>query len=153
MSTVSSPIPWVKCGCRRAPTKTAYYGAQTQRAAENSPISGVVFPAIFIHGLGLVKYAGAVANEALGLLDNQIASAIGAAREVVPGQHDTEFVVEIFQTGSAASTNMDTNEVIANRALELIGKNRDRKEIHPNDYVNMGNRAGCHPNRYSQSRA
>ena len=135
MSTVSSPIPWVKCGCRRAPT----YGAQTQRAVENFPISGVVFPPIFIHGLGLVAYAAAVANEVLGLLDSQIAGAShDAAREVVPGKHDTEFVVEIFQTGSATSTNMNANEVIANRALELIGKNRGGKEIHPNAHVNIG---------------
>lgn len=88
--------------------KSAYYGAQTQRAVENFPISGVVFPAIFIRALGLVKYAAAVANEALGLLDTQIARAIrDTAREVVAGQHDKEFVVDVFQTGSGTSTNMN----------------------------------------------
>jgi fumarate hydratase, class II len=119
--------------------KSAYYGAQTQRAVENFPISGVVFPAIFIHALGLVKYAAALANESLGLLDTQIAGPIrDAAREVIEGKHDNEFVVDIFQTGSGTSTNMNANEVIANRALELIGKTRGGKEIHPNDHVNMG---------------
>jgi fumarate hydratase, class II len=102
--------------------KSAYYGAQIQRAVENFPISGVVFPPIFIHVLGLVKYAAAVANEALGLLDSPIVGAIrDAAKEVVAGKHDNEFVVDIFQTGSETSTNMNANEVIANRALELMG--------------------------------
>jgi fumarate hydratase, class II len=119
--------------------KSAYYGAQTQRAVENFPISGVGFPPIFIHALGLVKYAAAIANEALGLLDAQIAGAIrDAAREVIAAKHDNEFVVDIFQTGSGTSTNMNANEVIANRALELLGKTRGGKEIHPNDHVNMG---------------
>jgi fumarate hydratase class II len=119
--------------------KTAYYGAQTQRAVENFPISGTGFPPTFIHTLGLVKYAAAVANEALGLLDGGIATAIrAAAQEVNAGKHDKEFVVDIFQTGSGTSTNMNANEVIANRALELIGKDRGGKEIHPNDHVNMG---------------
>ena len=78
--------------------KSAYYGAQTQRAVENFPISGVVFPPIFIHALGLVEYAAAVANEALDLLDSQIVGTIrDASREVVAGKHDNEFVVDIFQ--------------------------------------------------------
>jgi fumarate hydratase class II len=119
--------------------KSAYYGAQTQRAVENFPISGTGFPPTFIHTLGLVKYAAAVANEGLGLLDERIATAIrDAAKEVIAGKHDKEFVVDIFQTGSGTSTNMNANEVIANRALELIGKDRGGKEIHPNDHVNMG---------------
>ena len=119
--------------------KSAYYGAQTQRAVENFPISGVGFPSIFIHALGLVKYAAACANEALGLLESQIAKAIrDAAREVIAGKHDDEFVVDIFQTGSGTSTNMNANEVIANRALELLGRTRGSTEIHPNDHVNMG---------------
>ena len=119
--------------------KSAYYGAQTQRAVENFPISGVGFPSIFIHALGLVKYAAACANEALGLLDSQIAEAIrDAAREVIAGKHHDEFVIDIFQTGSGTSTNMNANEVIANRALELLGKTRGAKEVHPNDHVNMG---------------
>ena len=99
----------------------------------------MVFPPIFIHALGLVKYAAAVPNEALGLLDNQIAGTIrDAAREVAARKHDNEFVVDIFQTGSGTSTNMNANEVIANRALELMGKNCGGKDIHPNDHVNMG---------------
>ena len=119
--------------------KSAYYGAQTQRAVENFPISGVGFPPTFIHTLGLVKYAAATANEALGLLNSRIATAIrDAAREVMEGKHDKEFVVDIFQTGSGTSTNMNANEVIANRALELIGRSRGGKDIHPNDHVNMG---------------
>jgi fumarate hydratase class II len=119
--------------------KTAYYGAQTQRAMENFPISGTGFPPTFIRTLGLLKYAAALANEALGLLDGRIATAIrDAAKEVIAGKHDKEFVVDIFQTGSGTSTNMNANEVIANRALELIGKDRGGKEIHPNDHVNMG---------------
>ena len=86
----------------KRPTKTAYYGAQTQRAVENFPISGVVFPPIFIHRFGLVKYAAAVANEALGLLDGRIATAPSAMlpKKLIAGKHDKEFVVDIFQTGS-----------------------------------------------------
>jgi len=119
--------------------KSVYYGAQTQRAVENFPVSGVGFPPTFIHALGLVKYAAASANEALGLLNPQIATLIrNAAREVIAGEHDNEFVVDIFQTGSGTSTNMNANEVIANRALELLGKPRGGQEIHPNDHVNMG---------------
>src|SRR5918995_131445 len=111
--------------------KSAYYGAQTQRAVENFPISGVGFPSIFIYAMGLVKYAAACANEALGLLDSQIAEAIrDAAREVIAGKHDDEFVIDIFQPGSGTSTNMNANEVIANRALELLGKIRGSKEVH-----------------------
>jgi fumarate hydratase, class II len=138
MTTDAYRIEHDSMGEVRVP-KSAYYGAQTQRAVENFPISGVGFPPIFIHALGLVKYAAAVANEALGLLDAQIAGAIrDAAREVIAAKHDNEFVVDIFQTGSGTSTNMNANEVIANRALELLGKTRGGKEIHPNDHVNMG---------------
>jgi fumarate hydratase class II len=119
--------------------KEAYYGAQTQRAVENFPISGVGFPTGFIHALGLIKHAAATANEELGRLDKTIAGAIRtAAMEIMEGKFDKEFVVDIFQTGSGTSTNMNANEVIANRALELLGKSRDGKEVHPNDHVNMG---------------
>jgi len=119
--------------------KEAYYGAQTQRAVENFPISGIGFPAKFIRALALVKFAAATANESLGLLDPTQAEPIRkAAREVLEGKHDKEFVVDIFQTGSGTSTNMNMNEVIANRALEILGKPRGSKEIHPNDDVNMG---------------
>jgi len=119
--------------------KQAYYGAQTQRAVENFKISGIGFPVKFIRALALVKFAAAQANESLGLLDGQKADAIRkAAREVMEERHDQEFVVDIFQTGSGTSTNMNANEVIANRAAELLGKPRGGKDIHPNDHVNMG---------------
>ncbi|MGH7834910.1 MAG: class II fumarate hydratase [Candidatus Binatia bacterium] len=119
--------------------KSAYYGAQTQRAVENFPISGIGFPPRFIRALGIVKHAAAATNEELGLLDARIAGAIRrAAAEVMEGKLDREFVVDIFQTGSGTSTNMNANEVIANRALELLGKERGGKEVHPNDHVNMG---------------
>jgi len=118
--------------------KNAYYGAQTQRAVENFPISGIGFPKRFIRALALVKHAAAGANEDLGLLDKTIAGAIKrAAQEIMEEKHDKEFVVDIFQTGSGTSTNMNANEVIANRALELLGKPRGSKEIHPNDHVNL----------------
>jgi len=118
--------------------RDAYYGAQTQRAVENFPISGIGFPPRFIRALGIIKHAAATANEELGLLDARIARPIRqAAVEVVEGRHDKEFVVDIFQTGSGTSTNMNANEVIANRAQELLGKRRGGKGIHPNDHVNL----------------
>ena len=118
--------------------KTAYYGAQTQRAVENFPISGIGFPPRFVRALALIKHAAASVNQELGLLDSKIADVIrAAASEVMEGKLDKEFVVDIFQTGSGTSTNMNANEVIANRALELIGKERGSKEVHPNDHVNM----------------
>jgi fumarate hydratase class II len=118
--------------------KSAYYGAQTQRAVENFPVSGIGFPAKFIRALALVKRAAASANQDLKLLDPKIADVIRrAAEEVMGGKHDKEFVVDIFQTGSGTSTNMNANEVIANRALELLGKERGGKGVHPNDHVNM----------------
>ena len=118
--------------------KGAYYGAQTQRAVENFPISGIGFPPQFIHALGMVKSAAASANEQLGLLEPRIAGAIRqAAQEVIDGKLDREFVVDIFQTGSGTSTNMNANEVIANRALEMLGGSQDLPKIHPNDHVNM----------------
>jgi fumarate hydratase class II len=116
----------------------AYYGAQTQRAVENFPVSGLRFPRRFIQALGLIKWAAAEVNEELGLLDGRIADAVRkAAEEVVDGRLDTEFVIDVFQTGSGTSTNMNANEVIANRAIEMIGGDRGSKEIHPNDHVNM----------------
>ncbi len=119
--------------------KEAYYGAQTQRAVENFPVSGIGFPPEFIHALATTKYAPAAVNEELGLLEPTIADAIRkAAAEVMEGKLDKEFVVDIFQTGSGTSTNMNANEVIANRALELLGKPPGSKDIHPNDHVNMG---------------
>jgi fumarate hydratase class II len=118
--------------------KTAYYGAQTQRAVENFPISGIGFPPRFVRALAIIKHAAASVNQELGLLDSKIADVIrAAASEVMEGKLDKEFVVDIFQTGSRTSTNTNANEVIANRALELIGKERGSKEVHPNDHVNM----------------
>src|SRR5206468_235395 len=117
-----------------------YYGAQTARAVENFPISGLRFPRSFIAALGTIKRACARVNAALGLLDQRLADAIGrAAAEVAEGKLDGEFVVDVFQTGSGTSTNMNANEVIANRALELLGARRgDKTVVHPNDHVNMG---------------
>src|ERR671919_364950 len=118
--------------------KSAYYGAQTQRAVENFPISGIGFPPRFVRALAIIKHAAASVNQELGLLDSKIADVIrAAASEVMDGKLDKEFVVDIFQTGSGTSTNMNANEVIANRALELFGKERGSKEVHPNDHVNM----------------
>lgn len=116
----------------------ALYGAQTQRAKENFPISDLRFTRRFIEGLGHVKQAAAKANRTLGLLDADTADVIvSAAQEVIDGTHDDQFVVDIFQTGSGTSTNMNANEVIANRASVLAGKKRGSKAVHPNDDVNM----------------
>jgi len=117
----------------------ASYGAQTARAVENFPVSGLRFSRRFIRALGLVKKHGAAANAALGLLPGKISRAIqSAAREVVDGKWDDQFVVDIFQTGSGTSTNMNVNEIIANRAGELLGGRRGDKSVHPNDHVNRG---------------
>ncbi|HEU5001422.1 MAG TPA: class II fumarate hydratase [Actinomycetota bacterium] len=116
----------------------ALYGAQTQRAVENFPLSSWRFGRRFIRALGHVKWAAAQANEELGLLEPRLAGAIReAAQEVVDGRHDDQFVIDVFQTGSGTSTNMNANEVIANRASELLGGTRGaRHPVHPNDHVN-----------------
>ncbi len=117
----------------------ALYGAQTQRAVENFPVSGTPMPADFIHALGYVKHAAAQVNDDLGLLDGKTAQAIReAAQEVADGQHDHEFPIDVFQTGSGTSSNMNANEVIANRATQLLGGDLGTKLVHPNDHVNMG---------------
>ena len=117
----------------------ALYGASTQRAVLNFPVSGYRFDRHFIRALGQIKCAAAEANRKLGKLDEKIAGAIQkAAQEVSEGQHDGEFVVDIFQTGSGTSTNMNANEVIANRATQLLGGEPGSKLVHPNDHVNMG---------------
>ena len=118
----------------------AYYAAQTARAQENFPISGWRFSRRFIAALGYVKAAAARANMALGLLPERPGTAIErAAIEVAEGRFDDQFVVDVFQTGSGTSTNMNANEVIANRAIELLGGTRgDHALVHPNDHVNMG---------------
>jgi fumarate hydratase class II len=115
----------------------ALYGAQTQRAVENFPISGQRFPRRFIQALGMVKRVGALTNAELGLLDQDRAEAIaGAAREVEDGRWDQEFVLDIYQTGSGTSSNMNANEVIARRAQQIL--DRQDKPVHPNDHVNYG---------------
>jgi fumarate hydratase class II len=132
----------------KVPAK-AYYGAQTQRAIENFPISGEQLAPELIHALGLVKYAAAIANRDLGKLtgsgkntlsDKQVKSLLQACQEVAQGKFDDQFPLDIFQTGSGTSSNMNANEVIANRAIEIDGGDRfaEHKPIHPNDHVNMG---------------
>ena len=117
----------------------AYYGVQTARAIENFPISSMRMPRSVIRAMGLIKRAAAAVNYALGLLMQQHADAIKqAATEVVEGKLDAEFPVDVFQTGSGTSTNMNTNEVISNRATELLGGARGSKLVHPNDHVNLG---------------
>src|SRR5664280_2519928 len=116
-----------------------YYGAQTARAVENFPISNRRFSRGFIKALGLIKQHAARASASLGLLPPGIAKAIGeAAAEVVEGRWDDQFVVDVFQTGSGTSTNMNANEVIANRASEILGGERGDRSVHPNDHVNLG---------------
>ncbi len=125
-------------GTVRVP-ESAYYGPQTQRASENFPISGLRFPAVFIHSLALIKKCAAQVNHALGLLDKTSAEAIiAAAEEAMAGSFDSQFVVDVFQTGSGTSTNMNMNEVIASRANELLtGEKNGKSPVHPNDHVNM----------------
>ncbi|TKS59904.1 MAG: class II fumarate hydratase [Nitrospira sp.] len=117
----------------------AYYGVQTARAIENFPISPLRMPRSVIRAMGMIKRAAASVNHSLGLLDKKLAEAIKqAATEVVVGTLDAEFPVDVFQTGSGTSTNMNTNEVISNRATELLGGARGSKLVHPNDHVNLG---------------
>ncbi|MFV1964541.1 MAG: class II fumarate hydratase [Pirellulaceae bacterium] len=127
----------------------AYYGAQTQRAVENFPISGWTLPPELIHALGLVKYACAIANRDLGKLtgtgkkpldEEQVAALLEACCEVAEGKLDDQFPIDVFQTGSGTSSNMNSNEVIANRAIEMLKGDRFAadKPVHPNDHVNMG---------------
>ena len=129
--------------------KNAYYGAQTQRAVDNFPISGWSLPPAMIHAMGRVKNACAIANRDLGKLtgsgknplsDKQVQSLMAATEEVIAGKLDGEFPIDIFQTGSGTSSNMNVNEVISNRAIEIDGGDRmgAEKPIHPNDHVNMG---------------
>jgi fumarate hydratase class II len=112
----------------------ALWGAQTQRAVQNFPISGRPMPRTFIRALGLIKQAAAAANARLGLLEEPIAQAIAeSAAEVASGLHDAQFPIDVFQTGSGTSTNMNANEVIAHLATRRLGR-----EVHANDHVNMG---------------
>jgi fumarate hydratase class II len=116
----------------------AYYGASTQRAVINFPISGQPLPRRFIRALGMVKKAAAQANRELGLLPRRRAVAIAAAaQEVIDGKLDDQFPNDVYQTGSGTSTNTNANEVIANRATEILGGERGSKLVHPNDHVNL----------------
>ena len=117
----------------------ALYGASTMRAVLNFPISDLRFPRSFIRALGLVKLAAAKINMGLGLLDQKIGDAVvAAAQEVSDGKLDEHFVLDIFQTGSGTSTNTNANEVIANRASQILGGDLGSRLVHPNDHVNMG---------------
>ena len=112
----------------------ALWGAQTQRAVQNFPISGLPMPGRFIHSLGLIKWAAARVNRELGLLPADVADVIeAAALEVTAGAHDAHFPIDVFQTGSGTSSNMNANEVIATLASRRLGS-----PVHPNDHVNMG---------------
>jgi len=127
----------------------AYYGAQTQRAVENFPVSGWQLPTAMIRAMGRVKLACGIANRDLGKLsgtgknpldDAQVKAMLDACQDVVDGKLDGEFPIDVFQTGSGTSSNMNVNEVISNRAIEIAGGDRfaAEKPIHPNDHVNMG---------------
>jgi fumarate hydratase class II len=120
--------------------KSALYGASTQRAVLNFPVSGYRFPRPFIRALGLLKWAAAQANHDLGSLDaHRSALIVQAAEEVIEGKLDEQFPLDIFQTGSGTSTNTNTNEVISNRCCQLAGKEIGARDpVHPNDHVNMG---------------
>jgi len=139
MATEETRVERDSLGELRVPV-SAYYGVQTMRAQENFPISDLRFPRRFIEALAQIKGTAARVNRDLGLLDAKTAEqVIGAAREVAEGKLDDQFVLDIFQTGSGTSTNMNANEVIASRANELAGGKRgDKSPVHPNDHVNMG---------------
>ncbi|MCY4367210.1 MAG: class II fumarate hydratase [Chloroflexi bacterium] len=117
----------------------ALYGASTMRAVLNFPISDLRFPRTFIRALGLVKQSAAKTNMSLGVLDETIGNAIiEAAQEVIDGKLDSHFVLDVFQTGSGTSTNTNANEVIANRASQILGGDLGSRIVHPNDNVNLG---------------
>jgi len=117
----------------------AYYGASTQRAVLNFPISGQPLPRRFIRALGMVKRAAAQTNLELGLLSRRRARAISAAaQQVIDGEFDSQFPIDVYQTGSGTSTNTNANEVIATRATEILGGERGSRLVHPNDHVNLG---------------
>jgi len=120
--------------------RDALFGAQTRRALDNFPISGIRFPRRFIEALGAIKLEAANVNHELGGLDENLRDAIvAAAEEVVEGTLDKDFVLDIFQTGSGTSTNMNANEVISNRAVQVLGGELGSKDpVHPNDHVNRG---------------
>src|ERR687884_2230780 len=118
----------------------ALFGAQTRRALDNFPISDLRFQRRFIQALGAIKLEAANVNHELGLLGDEEKDAIvEAAEEVVEGRLDNAFVLDVFQTGSGTSTNMNANEVISNRAIQILGGELGSKEpVHPNDHINQG---------------
>jgi fumarate hydratase, class II len=117
----------------------AYYGAQTERARRNFPVSGLTLPKRFLAAVAMIKGEAAMVNEELGTVPGEIARAVRqAAQEVIDGKLDGHFPLDIFQTGSATSTNMNVNEVLANRAIEVLGGSIGSKKVHPNDHVNNG---------------
>src|SRR3979409_83240 len=117
----------------------AFYGASTQRAVLNFPISGQQLPRRFIRALGMIKKAAAQTNRELGILSRRRARAIAAAaQEVTDGALDAQFPIDVYQTGSGTSTNTNANEVIATRATEILGGERGSRLVHPNDHVNLG---------------
>src|SRR3712207_1914408 len=120
--------------------RNALFGAQTRRALDNFPVSDLRFQRRFIQALGAIKLEAAVVNNELGLLDEELEGAIvEAAEEVVEGRLDNQFVLDIFQTGSGTSTNMNANEVISNRAIQILeGELGSKSPAHPNDHVNQG---------------
>jgi fumarate hydratase class II len=120
--------------------RDALFGAQTRRALDNFPVSDLRKPRRFVQALGAIKLEAANVNHELGLLDEEIKNAIvEAAQEVVDGTHDNQFVIDVFQTGSGTSSNMNANEVISNRAIQIMGGELGSKDpVHPNDHVNMG---------------
>jgi len=126
-------------GTVKVPQK-AYWGAQTQRAIENFPISGLAFPEVFIKSLAHIKLACSRVNAESGLLNKKLANAIiKACSEIIDGMHSDQFPLDIFQTGSGTSTNMNINEVLATRANEMLtGRKNTKAPVHPNDHVNMG---------------
>ena len=136
---MSTRIEKDSLGEKKVPA-AAYYGIQTARALENYPISGYRAHPNLIRAMGAIKKAAALTNSALKLLDRKLARAIaGAAEEVIEGRLDSQFVVDVYQAGAGVSFHMNGNEVIANRAIELMGGRRGQYEIcHPNDHVNFG---------------
>jgi fumarate hydratase, class II len=117
---------------------TSYYGAQTQRAVDNFQVSGTTLPRVFIKAQGIIKASAAVANMETGKLPKDIGNAIlQAAEEVIDGRWDEHFVVDVFQAGAGTSQNMNANEIIANRASEILTGSIESQKVHPNDHVNM----------------
>ena len=123
----------------------SYYGAQTQRAVENFQISSTKIPRSMIAAIAMIKRSAAIVNNKLNFIDSKIKDAIvKACDEVIQGKFDNQFVVDIYQTGSGTSSNMNANEVIANRSCEILGGNKgDKKLVHPNDHVNYGQSSNC----------